>query len=91
MDCSVIYYAARKTSFCEKALNRCLVIGKLLGVKLPHFISQHSLASALRGVQTVCFVVVKAEPVILVDNDKVNNSLNGEKLVADLRYKTLVL
>ena len=24
MDCSVIYYAARKTSFCEKALNRCL-------------------------------------------------------------------
>ena len=24
MDCSVIYYAARKTSLCEKTLNRCL-------------------------------------------------------------------
>ena len=24
MDCSVIYYAARKTSFCEKTLRRCL-------------------------------------------------------------------
>ena len=23
MDCSVIYYAARKTSFCEKTLKRC--------------------------------------------------------------------
>ena len=24
MDCSVIFYSARKTSFCEKALRKCL-------------------------------------------------------------------
>lgn len=60
MDCQVIFYAAHKTSFCEKALKRCLpplnlrVSGACFANGAEHLGNQ--LIAAFEGCD-VCFII----------------------------------